>query len=216
MYIIYTKLIQANLKSRETATIEEYENICKENSCHEVISDTDPVKLYYDFDYDCSLSENRTEECKDNTLEIIDVAKKAIKDILYELYPDKNCPLFAVKIQSSHSYLDYQLKIYKWKISFHLIVTNYCMLKKQQDYFTRKINKYILKEHKDLYKIHELIDYNQKFTFFDISLYHSCSKLRNVYCSKPGENRPSVLVEGTFIDTLVTYIDEKCQLIEYH
>jgi hypothetical protein len=210
MDLYYTTNIHSNLNGRKKCNLTEYEEICKNNNCHECISDLYPIKLYYDFDYDITKCKNNNEEFRDTTIELVAIGKKLLTNVLLEFYPDKIAPIFVVKCASSPKIMGTN----KWKISFHIIITNYCMMKCDQNFFTKKVNLRLMCE-KEKYKIQDIINYNEKFKFFDESLYHHYSKLRSVHCSKDNENRPSILTEGTFYDSVVNYIDENCQMCHF-
>jgi hypothetical protein len=48
----------------------------------------------------------------------------------------------------------------------------------------------------------------------DTSVYGNNRKMRMIYSSKDGENRPLVLKQGSFIDTIISYIPTECKKIE--
>ena len=47
----------------------------------------------------------------------------------------------------------------------------------------------------------------------DMSVYDNNRKMRMVHSSKDGETRPLKLVEGTLLDSLITYIPEDCEVL---
>jgi hypothetical protein len=175
-----------------------YEKICKTlKCCYEVIPDDVPVCLYADID--CKHAYGEFEFLQLNTNMFIGYAKQAITKVCFEYNPR-----FAVATASSPDYMDDGIR--KMCHSIHIHIPNIKMMKNEQHIFWKKMN--------DLMNTHiELKGWSEHFgtqnnKFFDESVYNKNGKLRSVYCSKINQNRPLILVEGTFKETIVSLGDE--------
>ena len=171
-----------------------YERLCKKlQCCYEVIPDDVPVCLYADID--CKHDYGKIEFVQENTDTFIDYAKRAlIKHLVgYD-------PRFAVAVASSPDYFDNGKR--KMCHSIHIHIPNLKMLKREQKLFWTKMNEHMNAD----YDFRDWIDYAGTNTnkFFDVGVYTINRKLRSVYCSKENQNRPLMLVEGTFKDTIIS------------
>ena len=212
--IKYTTSIHSNMNNMKTCDVTEYEEICRHNSCHESISDIKPVKLFYDIELEARDFIGLSHGFKDITPDLISIVKQLLTNVLTDLYPYKRPPTFVVKTATHPHYMDCKTHTYKWKMSFHIIVSNFCMLKHQQEYFTKYLNK-VLRTNDETYKLSLLLPYCRRtYRLLDDTLYHFFSKMRSVYCTKEGENRPSVLLEGSFYDSIINYVTDDCQVIQ--
>jgi phage/plasmid-associated DNA primase len=181
-------------------SVEDYETICTlKKSCYEVIPYDVPVCLYGDIDckhpyggeYDFNMQ---------HTEIFIDYAERVIRQNL----PVE--PRFAVAISSSPDFIDWDKKTRLMCHSVHIHVTNVKMLKSQQKIFWQKINTF-MDTHIDFKDWNEYIEFTSK-KFFDEKIYNDARMLRSVHSSKPGENRPLIMVKGSFRDTVVSLGDE--------
>jgi hypothetical protein len=175
-----------------------YERLCKKlRSCYEVIPDEVPVCLYADID--CKHAYGEYEFLQIHTNMFIDYAKRAIT----KFCPD-DVPRFAVATASSPDYMDDGIR--KMCHSVHIHIPNIKMMKNEQNLFWKKMN--------DLMNTHiEFKDWSEYIgtkdnKFFDESVYNKNGKLRSVYCSKINQNRPLILVEGTFKETIISLGDK--------
>jgi len=87
------------------------------------------------------------------------------------------------------------------------------MFKRDQYHFTKFLNLIFLTEEK--YNIQKIIKCYDNIHFFDESIYHLLSKARTVHSNRPFEDRPFVLLEGEFIDSLITNVDDQCFPCEF-
>jgi len=168
-----------------------YEDICKEISCYEYAEDDKPVKLYFDIDYSCDdiiISFNSVIE---NIPKILDIVKSVISNYLNFTNVK---PQFAVK--SAHLLSPNG----SWKISLHVIVINFIALKSNQKEMIHLFNNLINET--------EIKNYWQSKIFFDTSVYSKNRKIRSLYASKPNQNRPFILEEGSFLDTIISHYDD--------
>lgn len=210
--IKYTTKMKSNVTTDVLTTeAEHYESICKSTkSCYEKIDDDAPVRIYADFDYKPENVPNLDEFVYDEmkTGVLIDVAKEYLLLKFQELWPDQEEPKFAVKEQSSPEFnKDGKLT---WKYSFHIIIHNFMMTKKEQLDFIKDFNADIKDDQYGGY-----LEADDKFTFFDQSVYKPNQKLRSPYCSKKGEHRPSKIVEGSFMETIISFKDDSIPVLHY-
>jgi hypothetical protein len=189
----------------ESASADKYEKNCKQlKNCYEVIPDDVPVCLY--FDIDSKHDYGTFEYFYSNTLDFIELAKNALI---------VNCHgytlRFAVAVASSPDFVDETGKR-KMCHSIHIHVPNIKMLKSDQKIFCDKMNDFMNTDPVSKQWVDYLGQGNGKF--FDDSIYNPSGKLRSVHCSKVCENRPLVLVEGTFKDTIISLGDEDAIVFE--
>ena len=190
--------------------IDEYENICKTVGCYEGIPRDKKIKVYGDIDYWREI-DNEDGEQYDATLTetFINIAKDTIDSLIHELNPSI-IPEYCVCTSSSESFNDHKTHKLKWKISVHIIVTNVISNLSNIEYFFKKANEYAKENKANYYG-----DYVENMTeFFDMSVYKTNQKMRSPYCSKPHENRPLVIIEGTFEDSIISacFKDDAFQL----
>lgn len=156
---------------------------------YEVITNKTKVKYYFDFDYYVLPNEFN-----------LDVANEINKILLYRLTQAVNTitdikPNF--HIQESHSS---NIGDGRSKYSLRYYISNMLGTKQNVKDFAIDLNKYFDKEHTDLW------DYIEKpnTPTFDVSIYDTNKKMRCYETSKPNENRPLKLVEGTIAGTVIT------------
>jgi hypothetical protein len=179
--IKYTTKINSTDSDVKTIPCDKYEELCNANGCYEVIPDDENVKLYFDIDYkqpadmqDVEYDEEWFNEILNRTIDILD-------KFCIENYNQPN-PRYTI-CQSNSSSL--------WKISIHIIVENVIATKKTQRLIVNELNDYAK-------NFTDVNDYMPGFDLFDTSVYSSKRKMRSLWCSKAGENRPLVLHNGSF------------------
>lgn len=180
--------------------VSEYESICKNMGCYEGIPENKKIKIYGDIDYWREI-ENEDGEQYDETLTetFINIAKDTLDSLIHEINPSI-IPEYCICTSSCKSFEDHKTHKLKWKISIHIIVTNIISVLSNIEYFFKKANE-CAKENKQNY----YGDYVEKMSeFFDMSVYKTNQKMRSPYCSKPYENRPLVIIEGTFEDSIIS------------
>lgn len=178
--------------------VDEYERLCiKTKSMYEQIPDDQPVSLYADLDLkNKDLMDGS--ELYDCTMQLIDIAKRGITDAIASLggiTPPRFANKIATKIDGSNP-----------KLSFHIIVTNYKMLKIQQGEFFKSVNRIIdtYRDDKWAEDFLEMTADRRNAGFFDMSVYSKGRKMRSPFCTKEGENRPFLISEGTFRDCIIS------------
>ena len=181
-----------------------YENLCKHGDCYEVIPDDQPVKVYFDVETGDDYSVEN-----DNMIEmaphILRISKEAINKYCNELLNIE--PIYAISSSHSNKYIDYKKQKEMWKISYHIVLQNVIGDKKQQLQMVNALNDYA--------KQTDIRDYtgNDK-KLFDDSVYSKSRKMRSVYASKPNENRPFVIEEGTFNENIISaFVDKKAVIL---
>ena len=186
---------------------EAYEKTCKQlKTCYEVIPDDVPVCLYADID---SKHDYGTfEYFYSHTLDFIEFAKNA----LIVNWPEYTLR-FAVAVASSPDFVDEKGKR-KMCHSIHIHVPNIKMLKSDQKIFWSMMNNFMNTDPFSKQWIEYFESDKNNGKFFDESIYSVNRKLRSVHCSKEFENRPLVLVEGTFKDTIISLGDEDAVVVE--
>jgi hypothetical protein len=212
--INYTTCIDSNkntvtgkLKCFSSTDADSYEKVCKTlKNCYEVISDDVPVALYADIDSKHDYGD--FEYLYQHTLDFIELAKRA----LIKNWPDYNLR-FAVATASSPYFIIPKTGERKMCHSIHIHVPNIKMLKSHQKVFWGKMNEF-MNTHPEF---KEWVDYlgPGDGKFFDESVYETNRKLRSVHCSKELENRPLVLIEGTFKDTVISIGDEDATIVAF-
>jgi hypothetical protein len=199
-------LVTGKVKCFSSANADSYEKVCKRlKNCYEVISDDVPVALYADIDSKHDYGE--FEYLYQHTLEFIDLAKRALIKNLPEYKLQ-----FAVAIASSPDFMNAN-KCRKMCHSIHIHIPSIKMLKSEQKHFWTKMNEFMNTHH----DFKDWIDYlgERNGKFFDESVYNTNGKFRSVHCSKELENRPLILVEGTFKDTVISIGDEDATTIVF-
>jgi hypothetical protein len=206
--IKYTTKINSNLTTDVKAckSVEVYKEMCENFNVYELIPDDKPIHPYFDFDY-YNESDTYSETL---TSDMIELAKKYLINVFE--YTFSFIPEFCCLSSSSSNYFCSKSETEKWKISFHIIIKNCLMMKKDIQNLVEQINKYA-KEQKGELNFTEVIYNNQ---FFDESVYNNNMKLRAWNASKEGENRPLIIVEGSFEDSIITHIfDTEMPLFEF-
>jgi len=192
-----------------TIEADEYERLCiRTKSVYEQIPDDQPVSLYADLDLKMTdLMEGS--EMYDCTNELIDIAKRGITDAIMAL-GGITPPRFSVKTATK---IDGDAPSV---ISFHIIVTNYKMLKIQQNEFFKSLNKTIdtYRDDKWAEDFVEMTAERRNKGFFDMAVYDRNRKIRSPFSTKEGEDRPFKIIEGTFRDAIITMPAEDAQLLE--
>ena len=185
-----------------------YEQLCKSRKdVFESIPDDKPVKMYFDADY--VFYDGRFEDFNPK------VADEVLR--LNKLYLSKSLiaktgiePEFAVA--ESHSSKRVKNGKEVWGYSFHITIPNIVCYKNAQKKFTEDLNNAIIEDQKyDSNEITEdrytdyLYGLESDFKPFDTSVYNSGKqKLRTVYSSKDGEDRPFNIQEGDFEKMVVS------------
>jgi phage/plasmid-associated DNA primase len=205
-----TDIKTINVKS---CSISEYEAICRKNNCYEMISDTEPVRPYFDIDYF-----NENDDYNGGCVPfVIEMAKNLLTECFTRVFEVE--PVFAVATSNSASYNDWKTGAEKWKISIHIVITNCKILKKQLKTVVENLNNYARSvPNCDLvgYKAYfNFIEAGCPDTLFDESVYNTNNKLRSPYASKPNENRPVVIAEGSFDDLIICGGGADLPVVEY-
>jgi hypothetical protein len=183
--------------------IETYHQVCMNNDVFEKISDDEPVHPYFDIDYS---EKSKTGAAFDDVSES-DVIEWGSSFITYMFQEMKQfTPAFSVTASSSPSYMCSKDKVLKWKVSVHLIVTNCLIYKSEMKHLVSKLNEF-LDGNAEFYSLYYKAMGDMGGSFFDESVYNPNQKLRAWNASKEGENRPMVLVKGTFKESIVTNLD---------
>lgn len=180
------------------ASADAYEKICKQKqTCYEVIPDDIPVCLYADID--CKHLYGEYEYLESHTKIFISYAKRAISKMLFDIVPR-----FAIAISSNPDYIDNGVR--KLCHSIHINIPNVKMMKTSQKQFWINMNIF-MNTHIDFKDWNEYISIDSG-KLFDESVYNKNGKMRSVYCSKMDQNRPLILVEGSFKDTIISLGDD--------
>jgi hypothetical protein len=186
-------------KSTDARTIPavEYETECiKNKNCFEYIPDDVPVKLYFDIDIKGDVNEYNDE--LDHTENIINESNNVIIELIQMLYKMPDEPILSVSTSCSESFIDCATKSLMWKISVHIVVQNCIALKSIQRFNIEIINNAMAKGLTPSYRLFK------GNNWFDTSIYDRNRKMRSVHCSKPGENRPLLIEEGTFEQSVIS------------
>jgi len=179
--IKYTTKINSTDSDVKTISCDKYEELCKNVGCYEVIPDDENVKLYFDIDFKQSDDMKDVEYNEEWFNEILNRALDVINKFCIEDFNQPN-PRYTI-CQSNSSTL--------WKVSIHINVENVIATKKTQKIIGDELNNYAK-------KFTDVNDYMPGLKLFDTSVYSSKSKMRSLWCSKVGEDRPLVLHSGTF------------------
>jgi len=179
--IKYTTKINSTDSDVKTISCDKYEDLCKNVGCYEVIPDDENVKLYFDIDFKQSDDMKDVEYNEEWFNEILNRALDVINKFCIEDFNQPN-PRYTI-CQSNSSTL--------WKVSIHINVENVIATKKTQKIIGDELNNYAK-------KFTDVNDYMPGLKLFDTSVYSSKSKMRSLWCSKVGEDRPLVLHSGTF------------------
>jgi phage/plasmid-associated DNA primase len=184
--------------------VEEYRLVCeKRRSVFEQLPDDYPIKLYADFDYKYHKHAGEDADFYNCTDELISIGKRAIEKQIHQL-GGKNAPIFCVKVATSES---------DRIISFHIIVSNYCMMKRQQHEFVKSMNADLQTDMTDNWS-RDYLSVNKEREasgFFDSAIYDTGRKLRSAYSTKEDESRHFELTEGTFDDSIVSVFNREVE-----
>lgn len=196
--ITYATKLESNLTTdlKTCKSVEVYKELCENLNVYEKIPDDKPIHPYFDFDY---YHENASFEDV-STNDMIYLGRTYIITVFEELY--NFTPEFSILTSSSPCYTCHKTKQEKWKISFHLVIKNCLMMKSDNKSFVLGLNNYAKSQTGEL----NFKDFILSDLFFDESVYNTNGKLRACFATKEGENRPMVLVEGEFEDSIVTHI----------
>jgi len=203
--IRYTSKINSTADEVKTVAAEQYEQLCKETgSNYEVLSDDKPIKLYFDIDIKEPFDGTDTEHgegmtSSDQTRVISDMATNIITRYCHEQLLTPYDPVFSIKSANSSKFVDWRSGKEKFAMSLHIIVNNIVAMKSDQNKLIKKINGFALGLHPDL---GDYIGEGKKL--FDESPYDKNRKLRSLYSSKPNENRPFKIEQGSFEQTCIT------------
>lgn len=203
--IKYTSIINSFAADVMTVAADQYEQLCKDTgSNYEVLSDDKPIKLYFDIDIKEPLDGTDTEYSKsmtssNQTRVISKMATDIITRYCHEQLMTPHDPEFSIKSANSSKFVDWRSGKEKFAMSLHIIVNNIVAMKSDQNNLIKKMNGFALRLHPDL------ADYiGERKKLFDESPYDKNRKLRSLYSSKPNENRPFKIEQGTFEQTCIT------------
>jgi len=182
-----------------------YERICKTKNCFEMIPDDRPIKLYFDTD----INDDSYELVENETI-LVDICNKGIIPIIKETLTNFLAlhniePDFHIATSNGLKTTDKKGKSC-WKISIHTVINNVITTKNQQLILVKRLNEYAF-ENKITNGYFD--GKNETFKLFDESVYDKNRKLRSVYASKEGENRPLIIHEGNFEGLVISsFINE--------
>jgi len=195
----YTDKINSTDDDIKICTPENYEYICESLGCYEVTPDDRPIKLYFDIDI-----KGVIEEYYDHLTmfpNVLQYAKDIINRFIKEQMEINVTPEYCVCESNSLNFIDWVSKKNYWKLSIHLIVNNIIALKSTQLTIIKLLNEFAYDVHPD---VNDYLETNNEGKLFDESVYSKNRKIRSLNCSKPGENRPLKLVEGTFQQSIIS------------
>lgn len=153
-------------------------------------SENNVCNMYFDIDIS-------TDDFNDTINKIVgETGLKYVKNCIMEVLGVE--PNIAMATSSSAKFIDWKKKKEMSKYSWRYFVNNVKMVKKEMKEFIKVMNDYIVVD-SDIYDYVE-----NKGGLFDTGIYDDNRKMRCVGTSKPGENRPLVLVQGTIADTIIT------------
>lgn len=205
--ISYATKIESNLTTdlKTCKSVEVYKELCENFNVYEKIPDDKPIHPYFDFDY----YDSNLEYVDGLTEQMVELGKSYITPVFEHKY--SITPEFCVLTSSSPNYICYKSKQQKWKVSFHLVIKNCLMMKSHLKGFVQTLNKYAKEQKGDF----DFTDYITTELFFDESVYNPNGKLRAWNATKEGENRPIVLVEGQFENSIITHISGDYPVFKY-
>lgn len=176
----------------ETVNAVDYQGICKYSGAYEYIPDDVPVKLYLDIDIKLNIEKPDDinmclNDCKGIQNDVIDV----LKGYCGELYNEEQ-----IYWGSSHGLISPD----KFKISYRVIFNNLVATKAQQKYLVKQLN---IQAFETLCKTD--IETYYPNGMFDKNPYNDKNQIiRSPYTSKPNENRPMKIENGTFEMSCIT------------
>ena len=206
--ITFATKIQSTHEDNVTLPANEYEQWCRMQNCYEVIPDDRPVKLYFDID----VKETYDPEIPNWVSmmpNIIDMAEGTIRDFAVNRMGVN--PRFCIGSANSNRFLCSKYKIDKCVVSLHIIVDNVIVMKSDQKRLVSQFNQYANKKYS-----YDLPDYiGEGNSLFDDSVYDKNRKMRSLYATKEGENRPFKLEKGTFEQSCISaFIPDDAVLFE--
>lgn len=158
------------------------ERINNDLPTYEVTGSSDSIcNLYFDIDY--HITDNSFDN--ETNIYIKDTGTKYIQECIKQKF---NKEAFIAIATSSYD------KKYSWRY----YVPSLKMKKNELKYFIIEMNKYV-ETNSDIYDVIE-----KQGTLFDENIYDNNRKIRCINTSKPNENRPLLLVQGSIKDTLIT------------
>ncbi|MDX2191009.1 MAG: PriCT-2 domain-containing protein [Bacteroidota bacterium] len=167
---------------------------------YEVILDDIPCKLYFDIDYELPKEEFNDEVA----LMVEKKSKEYVLKALDELIPDVK-PNIAMA--TSHTK---NLDEKSAKYSVRYFISNIKTTKSSNSNLVHKLNEFVQKK-ADPDNIYDYIDEELSPKLFDEGIYDHNRKMRCLNTSKPNQNRPLLLKEGTYENTIITgCFDEIC------
>jgi len=185
-----------NTGDSHTINAVEYEAIAKKCDCFEWIPDT-PVKVYLDVDI--------KRPVEDGDILLLEAPRilEGLKDCLTRFFGD-NFDINQVAITECHSsrFVPYTKTEEIAKLSFGFVINNMIATKSQQKILVEKLNDFA----------RQTMDKDDIDTFYQSGVFDSSpysgegtsQKIRSVYASKPNENRPKRLIQGSFEQSVIT------------
>lgn len=194
--------VRTNYKGNTFDTItsaELLERIINNIPTYEVISDDITPKLYLDFDLEVPKDEFHEAISLEMERILTTSIKKHLKFIFEKLEPN-------LCIATCHTE-NYTNETSKYSIRY--FISNIKATRETQEEFCKDINKYILDNT-------DINDYVTKKIEnpFDLSVYSPLRKMRCLTTSKPDQNRPFILKQGTIENSIINgYFDNVCEEI---
>lgn len=215
--IAYTTQMCTNKKTPDCIATSKYEFLeaCEKHNVYERIPNDGLIHPYFDVDYkeEAAVDGQGNKIAFSNTMEpiFIECAKRFLARMMSQLCEGLE-PEFCILSSTSPDYLraerDKTSKVVSrtrtWKVSLHIIVVNALITRVQLAALVKLFNYVVARQ-----EMATLVDYGCDFLeeFFDPNPYGTNQKVRALYSSKDGENRPLVLVEGTPEGTIITNTD---------
>lgn len=187
-----------NGNSYETITLTEFANrINNQITTYEVINDV--IKFNFDIDFYCQKS--------DFDIDTANFIETECEKYIYDsLFSFSNIKPNILKANSHTNNYDET----RAKYSVRLYVTNIAANKNDIKQFVIDLNQQLIKQKVELFDVIS----NNDNKIFDESIYNHLKKIRCINTSKPNENRPLKLINGSIIDTCLNDISN-CQIIQY-
>jgi hypothetical protein len=175
--------------------------IQKNTPTYEVITEDIPVKLYFDFD--CVVPKEDYSEGAANQIEKILTTN--IEKNIKALYPEIT-PNMAIMTCHTENY-----ETEKSKYSIRYFISNFKAIQSTQYQLANCLNQLIF----DQTDITDYIEIDKKKKdVFDLSVYTKNRKMRCQNTSKPDENRPFIIKQGTLENTIIqAFFDDICEEI---
>ena len=205
--IAYTnELLWLNSKAFLTANANDFvERLKQKETTFEVVLNDIPCKLYFDIDYKFP-----KEEYNDELAVILEEkGKELIIQGLRELLPDIT-PNICIATSHTRNLDGLQLGLKnenKAKYSVRYFISNIKTTKSSNSHFVDEMNKLV----SSITDVYDYFDEEQLPKLFDDSIYNNNKKMRCINSSKPNENRPLLLKEGTLENSVITgCFDDVC------